>query len=69
MNQNKLTAILGTLNQQELHKFDKFLRSPFFNEISDLSKLFDFLWEAAKKEEQQFFLPDKEKLWAKVFRN
>ena len=68
MNQNKLTAILGTLNQQELQKFDKFLRSPFFNENSDLSKLFDFLWEAAKKQEHQFFLPDKEELWAKVFR-
>lgn len=66
MNQNKLTSLLGSLNQQELQRFSKFLQSPFFNENSDLIKLFDILWREAQKKER-FYLPEKQWIWGKMF--
>jgi len=43
MENSQLTEALQTLSKEEFREFGKFLRSPFFNNRSEVIRLYEFL--------------------------
>jgi hypothetical protein len=59
MTNSKLVLILNRLKGEQIHSFQKFLLSPFFNEKKDLIRLFDKITTFLPVTADQY--PDKEK--------
>lgn len=60
MTNSKLVLVLNRLTKEQLHSFQKFLLSPFFNEKEDLSRLFDKIRTFLPITDENY--PDKDKL-------
>lgn len=67
----KLISFLGSFSSSELHAFDDFLRSPYFNQNSELVKLFMLLQtplaDLPGAELQQAAELEKKVVWKKLF--
>ena len=62
----KLITLLQTFSKQDLQQFDKYVRSPFFNEQEELVRLFELInVELAKP----VFELTKQAAWKKLFGN
>jgi len=65
---SKLFTLLETFSKNDLARFDKYLRSPFFNEREDLITLYELLYPFLKK--KMGYSPeiaDKKLVWKSLF--
>lgn len=63
----KLTSLLRTLTKYELNRFRKFLLSPYLNDQEDLTRLFEIVNEALRKDEQALPGLDKQTVWKALY--
>lgn len=59
----KLISLLQTFSKYELNRFRKFLLSPYLNDQEDLTRLFEIVNEALRKDEQMLSGLDKQTVW------
>ncbi len=68
MPSKKLLTYLNVLSQNELRKLEKFIQSPYHNEVKDLSRFYAIIKpHLLKKEEVP--VPSKQEIWKKLFPN
>ncbi|MBX2891724.1 MAG: hypothetical protein KF734_12390 [Saprospiraceae bacterium] len=63
----KLISLLQTFSKYELNRFRKFLLSPYLNDQEDLTRLFDVVNEALRKDEYALAKLDKQKVWKSLY--
>lgn len=68
MNHSKLLRALYALTKDEIERFDKFIRSPYFNSHKDTIQLFDVIKPFLKKESPEDLLT-KENIYQKIYPN
>ncbi|GAB4498293.1 MAG: hypothetical protein OHK0019_33390 [Saprospiraceae bacterium] len=63
----KLISLLQTFSKYELNRFRKFLLSPYLNDQEDLTRLFEIVNEALRKDEQALADLTKEIVWNALY--
>ncbi len=63
----KLISYLNTLSSSEIRKLEKFIRSPYHNEIEKLSQFYAIIKPAFAKE--NISIPSKKVIWQKLYPN
>ena len=61
----KLISLLQTFSKYELNRFRKFMQSPYLNDQEDLTRLFEFINEALRKDEVSVL--DKQAVWKALY--
>lgn len=65
---NKLVILLKSLSKVDLNRFDKYLKSPFFNENMEQIALFEVLNKFLRHPELDTVALKKQEVWKKVFK-
>lgn len=63
----KLVSLLQTFTKYELNRFRKFLLSPYLNDQEDLTRLFEIVNEALRKDEASLSELGKEAVWKALY--
>ncbi len=64
---DKLISLLQTLSRVEITRLHKFLRSPYFNDQEDVTRLLEVVSQALYKGEAAACQLEKEKIWAALY--
>ena len=64
----KLISLLESFSKHDLNRFDKYLRSPFFNEKEDLNRLFGIVDKALRKnKDRRAQQLEKKTVWEQLY--
>lgn len=63
----KLISLLQTFSKYELNRFRKFLLSPYLNDQEDLTRLFEMVNDALRKDDQALSALTKEAVWKTLY--
>jgi len=65
---NKLVSLLKSLSKIDLNRFDKYLKSPFFNENTEQITLFEILNRYLRHPDLDSMELKKQEVWQKLFK-